>query len=199
MITNRQKQILSYIKKFIKEKEYSPSYDEIRKHFRLVSKTGVQQHIEALIGKGFLSKIDGKARSLELTEKKSPETVAMYLRGIVSAGEPIEAIDDPELITVPKSMIGGGGDFFALKIEGNSMIEKGITDKDIVIIKEQPTVENGEIVLAIIDDDNATIKIFQKRGKKVLLKPANRRYKTKEYGTKEIKVQGKVVGVLRKF
>lgn len=199
MLTKRQKQILNYIEKFIEKNDYSPTLKEIKRHFKLSSVSTVHEHIQALRNKGYLNKIDGKPRSLNPIEKRGLETVTMFLRGVVSAGQPIEAIDDPELITVPKSMVGGVGNYFALKVEGNSMAGKGIANGDLVIIKKQPVAQNGETALAIINDDEATIKTYEKKGKKILLKPANKKYKTREYKQENVKIQGKVVGIIKKF
>lgn len=194
MLTKRQKQILDYIKKFIKDKNYSPSFEEIRKHFRFVSKSTVHHHIETLKEKGYLN----HARTIELSKDEKPSgLVEIPLLGTIAAGQPIEAIEDKETIEVPKSQLSKSGEHYALRVQGNSMIDEGIFDGDTVIIRKQPDAENGETVVALINDNEVTLKkIYKERGG-FRLQPANPNIKP--IFTKELTIQGKVVNIIRSF
>lgn len=198
MLTKKQKQILDYLKRYIKQKDYAPTYEEIRRHFKLASKSTVHQHIEALRSKDYLSKLDYQARSIEISDnQKSPSLIAIPLLGTIAAGEPIEAIENTEKIKVPKSQLAKSGEHFALKVQGDSMIDEGILDGDTVIIKKQPTAEDGETVVALINDNEVTLKKIYKEKNGFRLQPANP--KMKPIFTKELIVQGKVVSIVRNF
>ncbi len=198
MLKRRQKQILNYIKKFIKEKDYAPSFEEIRRHFKLASRSTVHYHIESLREKGFLNKIENQPRSIELNNKrKNLGLVEISILGTIAAGQPIEAIEDPETIEVPKNQLSKSGKHYALRVQGNSMIDEGIFDGDTVIIKKQPTAENGETVVALINDNEVTLKKIYKEKNGFRLQPANPNIKP--IFTKELEVQGKVVTIVRKF
>jgi SOS regulatory protein LexA len=197
MLTKRQKQILDYIKKFVKEKDYAPSLEEIGKRFWLAKST-VHQHIETLRAKGYLKKIDNQPRSIELNEKKKKfDLVEVPLLGIIAAGEPIEAFEDPETIEVPKSQLSKTGEHFALKVQGDSMIDEGIFDGDTVVIRKQLDAENGETVVALINNNEVTLKKIYKERNGFRLQPANP--ELKPIFTRELTVQGKVVSVIRSF
>jgi len=198
MLTKRQKQIFDYIKQFIKERGYSPSLEEIRRHFRLSSRSTVHYYIEALREKRYLNKLDHQARAIELSkEKKSINLVEVPLLGIIAAGEPIEAIDNPETIEVPKSQLSKSGEHYALRVQGDSMIDEGIFDVDTVIIRKQPDAENGETVVALINNNEVTLKKIYKEKNGFRLQPANPNIKP--IFTKELMVQGKVINVIRNF
>lgn len=126
MLTKRQKQIFDYIKKFIRAKDYAPSLDEIRRHFRLASKSTIHQHIETLKHKGYLDKLDYQARSIEISENKKNNLVPIPLSGTIAAGQPIEAIENPETIQIPQNYLGKHGNYYALRVQGNSMIDEGV-------------------------------------------------------------------------
>ena len=127
MLTKRQKQILAYITKFIEKNDYAPSLEEIKEHFNLSSVATVHQHIEALREKGYLSKLENQPRSIEINKKtKESGLIAIPLLGIIAAGQPIEAIEDKETIKVPKSQLSKSGKHYALRVQGNSMIDEGI-------------------------------------------------------------------------
>ena len=198
MLTKRQKQVLDYIKRFIKEKDYAPSLEETKKHFRLSSRSTVHHHIAILKQKGYLNKLDNLARAIELSkDKKSADLVEIPLLGVIAAGQPIEAIQDKEIIKVPKSQLSKSGEHFALRIKGNSMIDEGIFDGDTVVIRQQPTAENGETVVALINDNEVTLKKIYREKNKFRLQPANPNFKP--IFTKELMVQGKVISVIRNF
>jgi len=198
MLTKRQKQILDHIKRFIKEKGYSPSLEEIRKHFRLASRSTIHHHIETLKEKGYLNKLDYQARTIELSNnRKSFGLLEIPLLGTIAAGEPIEAIEDPEMIKVPKSQLSKSGEHYALRVQGDSMIDEGIFDGDTVIIRKQPDAENGETVVALINDNEVTLKKIYKEKNGFRLQPANS--SIKPIFAKELVVQGKVMSVIRNF
>lgn len=198
MLTKRQKQILDYIKKFIKENDYAPTIEEMKSHFRLSSLATVHKHIENLRNKGYLRKIENQARSIQLNDKSKPsDLIQIPLLGTISAGAPIEAIEIPETITIPKNDIGKFGDHFALRVEGNSMIDDGVYDGDVVVIKQQNIADNGQMVVAIVDDNEATLKRIYHEKDSFRLQPANPSlfpiYK------KIVEIRGIVVKIIRNF
>jgi len=194
MLTKRQKQILDYIKKFIKDKNYSPSFEEIRRHFKFVSKSTVHHHIEILKEKGYLN----HARTIELPKgEKSSGLVEIPLVGTIAAGQPIEAVENPEMIKVSKNQLSKSGEHFALQVQGDSMINEGIFDGDTVVIRKQPDAENGETVVALLNGNEVTLKKIFKEKNGFRLQPANPNIKP--IYTKELTVQGKVISVIRNF
>ena len=198
MLTKRQKQILDYIKKYIKEQGYAPTLEETARRFKLSSVATVHEHIEALKEKGALKKIENQPRSIELNnKKKNPGLIAVPLLGTIAAGEPIEAIENKETIEVPKSQLSKSGEHFALRVSGDSMIDEGIFDGDTVIIRKQPDAENGETIVALLNGDEVTLKkIFKEKGG-FRLQPANPNIKP--IFTKELTIQGKIISVIRNF
>jgi adenine-specific DNA-methyltransferase len=198
MLTKRQKQILDYITKYIKENGYAPSLEEIKKHFRLSSIATVHQHVETLSLKGYLKKIENQPRSIELNEKtKKSDLVKIPLLGVIAAGEPIEAIEDKETIEVQKNLLSKSGEHFALRVQGNSMLDDGIYDNDTVIIRKQPTVENGETAVALINGNEVTLKKIYREKNGFRLQPANPNLKP--IFAKGLTIQGKVISVIRNF
>jgi len=194
MLTQKQKQIFEYIKKYIKKKGCSPTQKEIGKHFGLVKST-VHQHIEILKEKGVLN---NQTRAIEIAKNKKPSIlVNIPLLGTIAAGEPIEAIEDKETIEVPKSQLSKSGEHFALRVRGDSMIDEGIFDGDIVVIRKQPDAENGETVVALINDNEVTLKKIYKEKGRFRLQPANP--SLKPFFTKELIVQGKVISIIRNY
>jgi len=198
MLTKRQKQILDYIKKFIEEKDYAPTIDEIKRHFRLSSLATVHKHIENLRNKDYLRKIENQPRSIQLNDKrKLSDLIQIPLLGTIAAGAPIEAIEFPETITIPKSQISKSGKHFALRVQGDSMIDEGIFNNDVVIIKKQPTAENGETIVALLNDNEVTLKKVYKEKNRFRLQPANRALKP--IYVRKLVIQGKVISVIRNF
>ena len=198
MLTKRQKQIFDYLKKFIKEKGYSPSLEEIRKHFRLSSLATVHQHLENLKIKGYLKKTKNQPRSIKISKnKKSQVLIQIPILGTISAGQPIEAIENKEFIKVAKSRLSSSGEHYALKVQGDSMIDEGIHSSDIVIIKKQSDAENGETIVALINDNEITLKKIYKEKNGFRLQPANP--KLKPIFVKELIIQGKVVSVIKSY
>ena len=197
MLTPKQNQILKYIKKYIKEKDYSPTFAEMGKHFGLVKST-IHQHIKSLEEKGYLNKLNYQARSIEISKnKKSSILVNIPLLGTIAAGQPIEAIEDKETIEVSKNQISKSGEHYALRVQGNSMIDEGIFDGDTVIIRKQSTAENGETVVVLLNDNEVTLKKIYREKNGFRLQPANPNLKP--IFTKELIVQGKVISVIRKY
>jgi len=197
MLTKRQKQIFEYIKKFIKQKGYSPSLEDIRRHFRLKSKSTVHQHLETLKDRGYISKTENLARGIEITKsKKQGELISIPLFGTIAAGEPIEAAQNNEKISVSKSLLSKSGGHYALKVAGDSMIEDGIYDGDTVVIRNQPDVDNGETAVALINGDQVTLKKIYKEKNGYRLQPANAALRP--LFAKNVVIQGKVISIIRR-
>jgi len=194
--SKRQAEILQFVSKFQREKGYSPSLGEIAENFG-VSIPTIHQHISYLRKKNLLSADKGKRRSIQTFNDQKRDLVEIPLMGLIAAGGPIEAIRNPEPIEVPRSMLSRGANYYALKVAGTSMIEEGISDGDIVIVREQQTVDDGEKAVAYLPDKDAvTLKKIYREKKRIRLVPANK-YMKPFYET-NVEVQGKVVGVLRR-
>ncbi len=194
-LTKRQKEILDYIEQYIASHDYAPSFREIAEFFHLSSIATVADHLENLKSKGFLTKDFNEARSLQLTPRWDERTFEIPLMGVIAAGSPIEAIRTNETIDIPKDMMGKN--VFALKVRGDSMIEDGIFDGDYIIIEQTNNPRNGEIVVALLDNENATVKRFYREKDHIRLQPANSKYNP--IRTKRVVVQGRVKGVIRRF
>lgn len=174
MITKRQKEVLEYIKKYIKKKDYSPSLSEICKKFKLRSLGTAHKHVENLRKEGYLEKEKNKHRAIKIY-KKEP-MIKIPILGTIAAGEPIEAIENKEEnIAVPKSKIPHNGEIYALRVVGDSMIDENINDGDIVLVKQQSVAENGQKVVALIDNSEATLKKFYKEKNHIRLQSANKK------------------------
>ena len=194
--SKRQAEILQFVTKFQREKDYSPSLGEIAKNFG-VSIPTIHQHISYLRKKNLLSSNKGKRRSIQAFNDQKRDLVEIPLMGLIAAGGPIEAIRNPEPIEVPRSMLSRGANYYALKVAGTSMIEEGISDGDVVIVREQQTVDDGEKAVAYLPDKDAvTLKKIYREKKRIKLVPANK-YMKPFYET-NVEIQGKVVGVLRR-
>ena len=193
--SKRQAEILQFAREYRRENGYSPSLTEIAKHFDISIPT-VHEHISLLQDKNLLTAEKGKKRSIQaLRDHKSP-VIQIPLMGFICAGGPIEAIRDPQPIEVPRNMLSSGADYYALKVTGRSMIEEGISDGDIVIIRDQQTVDDGEKAVAYMPDRNeVTLKKIYREKDRIKLVPANK-YMEPFYET-NVEIQGKVVGVLR--
>ena len=198
-LTRRQKEILDYIRNFIDENGYAPSYREIAYYFELSSTGTIAEYVNILEDKGYLTKESMDARSIQLTPAFASglETFAIPLEGTIDAGKPIEAIRTSETIDVPRDMMGKKT--FALRVRGDSMINDGILDGDYVIIEQTNLARNGDIVVALVDNANATLKRFYNEKGQIRLQPANKLMRPMRYAKKRITIQGKVRGVIRKF
>jgi len=194
MITKRQKEVLDFVAKYQKNKGYAPSLEEICKKFKLASVSTAHFHISKLRDAGYLIKEENKPRAIDATKRE--EIVKIPIVGTIAAGQPIEAIEVPsETITVSKNEIGKFGNHYALRVQGNSMINDGIFDGDIVVIRKQETADNGQTVVAIIDDNEATLKKIYREKSRIKLQPANQ--EMLPIYRKEVGVRGVVVKIIR--
>jgi DNA adenine methylase len=194
MLTKRQKQILDYIKRYLKKNGYAPTLKEIRRHFKLSSISGVHQHIETLRNKGYLEKERNKPRAIDAIKRE--EIVKIPIIGTIAAGQPIEAIENhTEIIAVTKNEIGKLGNHYALRVQGDSMVNDGIFDGDIVVIRKQETADDGQTVVAIIDGNEATLKRIYREKRRIRLQPANQ-FMLPIY-RREVEVRGVVVKIVR--
>jgi len=196
MITKRQKQVLDYIASFRKKRGYSPALEEIRKHFKLASVSTAHFHVKKLQELGLLEKQYNKPRSIALYENET--MVNIPLLGLIAAGQPIEAIQDKETIAVPQKKLPRFGEFYALRVLGNSMRDENINDGDIVLVKQQNSAENGQKVVALIDDYETTLKKFYKEQGYIRLQPANETFAPIIIKRdKKITIQGIVIDVIK--
>ena len=225
MLTKKQKNLLLYINKKIRSTGVSPSYEEMKNSLNLKSKSGIHRLISALQERGFIKKLAHKARALEVL--KLPETASandiynsfspsvikggldsqninespnkIPVLGKIAAGTPIDAIqNEVSRVTIPEEL-SKNGEHFGLKISGDSMVEAGINDGDTIIVKRTNTANNGQIIVALIDDHEAMLKRIRKKGKVIALESANKRYETKIFGPDRVKVQGVLVSLYRNF
>jgi len=225
MLTKKQKNLLLYINKKIRSSGISPSYEEMKNSLNLKSKSGIHRLISALQERGFIRRLPHKARALEVL--KLPETASandiynsfspsviqggldsenskknlnsIPVIGRIAAGMPIEAIqNEVSKVSIPEEL-SNNGQHFGLKVSGDSMVDAGINDGDTVIVQKSDTANNGQIVVALIDDHEAMLKRIRKKGKIVALESANKRYETKIFGPDRVKVQGILVSLYRKF
>ena len=227
MLTKKQKNLLLFINKKLRSSGVSPSYEEMKESLNLKSKSGIHRLISALEERGFIKRLAHKARALEVI--KLPETASandiynsfspsvikggldessnrkdsdeneIPVLGKIAAGTPVEALQN-EVARIPlPSNIEKNGEFFGLKVQGDSMIDAGINDGDTVIVRKADTAENGKIVVALIDDHEAMLKRIRRKGKTVALESANRNYETKIFGPDRVKVQGILVSLYRNF
>lgn len=195
-LTKKQAKILDFVRNFIDEYGYSPSYREIGISLGLSSVATVAEHINTLRSKNYLGNADpGSARSIQINPIIEQALFQIPLFGYIAAGEPIEAIKTDETISIPKDMTSQG--VFALKVRGDSMIGDGILEGDYVIIEPCNEPRNGEIVVALLDRENATLKRFYKEGNHIRLQPANSAYAP--IRTRKVLIQGRVKGIIRKF
>ena len=196
-LTKRQKQIFDFIEETIRRLGSPPTFEEIKKHLGLSAVSTVHQHIQALIQKGWLTKEANIARGVEL---KQPEMdlVQVPLIGSIAAGYPIEAIEEQETIAVASPFLKRGSKYFALKVRGNSMINEHIHDRDLILVRKQNTATNGDRVVALINNHEATLKRFHRDKDVITLEPANPEFKsiviTRE---QDLKIQGIVVGIIK--
>ncbi|MBD3280984.1 transcriptional repressor LexA [Candidatus Dojkabacteria bacterium] len=198
-LTKRQKEILDYIEDYAAVKGYAPSLDEIKAHFKLSAVSTVHEHIDNLKRKGYLKKEVNQARGIEIIDPTLDENNFAQIQnlGIITAGEPIEAIEEPEPILVSKEFLPKNGTYYALTVRGDSMVDEGILDGDVVVVRQQKSAQNGEAVIAVIQDNLATLKKYYKEKNRVCLQPANDNLEPKYY--RDVEIRGKVVSLIRKF
>lgn len=197
----RQKQILDFIKQYIDKYGYSPTLGEIAESIGVSSLATVHEHLQALVQKGVIKRFEGAVRGIEVIDQKISAVlngIELPVLGFIAAGQPIQTYTDPNAtISVPASMISGKKRSYVLKVKGDSMIDVGILNDDYVVIEEQNTANDGDIVVALLDNGLATLKRFFKEPNRIRLEPANSSMQP-IYAT-DVKIQGKCVGVIRRF
>ena len=226
MLTRKQHELICFIDDRLKETGVSPSFEEMKEALDLKSKSGVHRLISALEERQFLRRLPNRARALEvlrMPERGAPapaaakpaaakkaveppraapvpanDTVEIPLHGRIAAGVPIEALEGQSTLSVPAALLGTG-EHFALEVAGDSMVEAGILDGDYALIRRQEVARDGEIVVALIDDAEATLKYFRREGAMIRLDPANRSYDPQRYAPRQVRVQGKLAGLLRRY
>ena len=199
LITPKQKQVLDFIVNFINEQGYSPSYREIASGLDLASPSTVHTHIQALRTRGFVRGSDSANRELEPTDKavKWGRSVLLPLKGLITAGMPIEAIEEQETMAVPVDLVPDSSNSYVLRVKGESMIEEGIFDGDYVIVERNPSPKNGDVVVALLDNQYATLKKFFREKDRIRLQPANKTMKP--IYCYDPLIQGVVKAVIRSF
>jgi repressor LexA len=218
MLTRKQHELLTYIHGKLAETGVSPSFEEMKDALDLKSKSGVHRLISALEERGFLRRLPNRARALEVV--KMPEVkggnvvelkpsalppmaandqvIDLPLHGRIAAGMPIEALEGQNSLPVPAALLGPG-EHYALEVAGDSMVEEGILDGDYALIRKTETAREGEIVVALINDEEATLKTFRREGQMIRLDPANRNYDPQRYRPDQVRIQGRLAGLLRRY
>ena len=199
-LTRRQKEILDFVASHISREGYAPTIEEIGHNFGLRSLATVHKHLANLQEKGLIKRAWNRSRALELVPSEmTVRAVELPLMGRVAAGSPIEAVQSTETIWVPEDMVGRGNTY-VLQVKGESMIEEQIRDGDYVIVEDRDTARDGEMVIALLEDEKVTLKkLYREAGGKVRLQPANARLKPLVVNAEDLRVQGVVIGVLRKY
>ena len=219
MLTKKQHELICFINDRLAETGVSPSFEEMKEALDLKSKSGVHRLISALEERQFLRRLPNRARALEVlkmperAEKRGaavvkpnfrpmPEpandVIEIPLHGRIAAGVPIEAFEDSAMLSVPAALLGSG-EHYALEVAGDSMVEAGILDGDYALIRRTETARDGEIIVALIEDSEATLKYFRREGAMVRLDPANRAYDPQRYAPNQVRVQGRLAGLLRRY
>ena len=215
MLTAKQRELLLFINTRLGETGISPSFDEMREALDLKSKSGVHRLISALEERGFIRRLPNRARALEvvkLPESSAPaaisakpvvptpanDSIEIPLHGRIAAGTPIEALQGTEGFPVPAALLGPG-EHYALEVSGDSMIEEGILDGDFALIRKVDTARDGEIVVALIDEEEATLKTYRREGAMIRLDPANSRYEAQRYDEARVRIQGRLTGLIRRY
>ena len=200
-LTKRQKEILDHIDGFIAVRGYAPSFEEIAHHFGYSSLATVHEHLSNLERKGYIRKSYNESRSIELVKaEEAPPAVELPLLGAVAAGLPIEAVSQTEMLAVPPDMVRRGRDNYVLKVQGDSMIDEQIRNGDYIVVSQQDTAENGQMVVALVGRESATVKkLYREPGNRIRLQPANATMDPIVVDARDVLVQGVVVGVIRKY
>ena len=198
-LTKRQREILDFLNEFIENHGYAPSLEEIGRRFGLSSLATVHKHLTNLQDKGFIKRTWNRSRSVELVPTRvAGRAVELPLLGNVAAGTPIEAILSAETVAVPEDFVGKR-DTYALRVRGDSMIDEQIRNGDLVIIEDRKTADNGEMVIALLQGAEVTLKKFYRDNGRVKLQPANRSLQPLFVDADQVQIQGVVVGVMRKY
>ncbi|MGZ8345658.1 MAG: transcriptional repressor LexA [Allosphingosinicella sp.] len=218
MLTRKQHELLLFINERLSETGVSPSFEEMKEALDLKSKSGVHRLISALEERGFIRRLPNRARALEVlrmpdtrgaTVAEAPtgytgppraanDILDIPLHGRIAAGTPIEALQGTDTLPVPAALLGPG-EHYALEVAGESMVDEGIRDGDFALIRRQDTARDGEIVVALVNDEEATLKTFRREGQMIRLDPANRHYDPQRYAPDQVKIQGRLAGLLRRY
>lgn len=219
MLTAKQHELLMFINERLRKTGVSPSFDEMREALDLKSKSGVHRLISALEERRFIRRLPNRARALEVVRMPetgvpassatvtplrpvSPiaanDTIEIPLHGRIAAGTPIEALQGTEGFPVPAALLGPG-EHYALEVSGDSMIDEGILDGDFALIRKVDTAQDGQIVVALINDEEATLKTFRREGGMIRLDPANRSYEAQRYRPDQVRIQGRLAGLIRRY
>ena len=210
MLTKKQKELFIYLRDYISSNDISPSFEEMKNAVNLKSKSGIHRLITSLEQRGYIKRLKHKARAMEITKElqNNSSTVTntensflnIPLVGSIAAGEAIEAINSSDsMISVPKSLVSKHSTYFGLKVKGLSMIDEGIFDGDIAIIKKTTSAENGKIAAVLTLDNEITLKKIKMTNQKIYLIPANKAYNIKEHNIGEVQIQGTLSGIIRKY
>tara|TARA_B100000929_G_scaffold260999_1_gene225533 strand:+ start:108 stop:746 length:639 start_codon:yes stop_codon:yes gene_type:complete len=211
MLTKKQKELFDYLSNYIAKNSISPSFEEMKNAVNLKSKSGIHRLITSLEQRGFIKRLKHKARAMEITktltnnfnninQDKKLNSIEIPLLGSIAAGDPMEAIENPnEFVTVPSTFLSSHNQFFGLKVNGLSMIDKGICDGDIAIIKKTNSVLNGKIAAVLTRDNEITLKIIKIKNNTIHLIPANKSYTEKVLNVNEVQIQGALTGIIRKY
>ena len=212
MLTSKQLKLFNYLTETLEKSNMSPSYEEMKVALGLNSKSGIHRLINALEERGFIKRLHNKARAIQILKKKKEDfsdnkiqkltehKKKINIFGKIAAGTPIEAIQHSEgFLNIPEDMIRNNNHHYALKVSGDSMIDAGILDGDLAILEKTNAVENGDIVVALIDNQEATLKRIRKKTNSIALEPANKKFETRIFGLGRVEIQGKLVGIIRNY
>lgn len=197
-LTSRQRAILDFISDFLMRRGYAPSMEEIAHHFGIVSLNAVHKHLRILEERGFIRRLSNRARSIQVLDPEHGSRPRLQLLGRIAAGRPIEAVAAPEDLEVPPGLVTRGPNY-VLRVEGDSMIDEHIQDGDLIIVEQRDQAANGETVVALIDGDQATLKKLYREGEQIRLQPANPAYRPIYVAPERLRIQGVVVGLMRRF
>ena len=205
MLTKKQKELYDFLDHYIKSNQISPSFEEMKKAVNLKSKSGIHRLITSLEQRGFIKRLKHKARAMEITKNlyqnnSNESSHEIPLLGAIAAGNPIEAIENPdEYISVPSNFMSPNNQYFGLKVKGLSMIDKGIFDGDVAVIKKTSSVLNGKIAAVLTNDNEITLKTINIDNNKIYLIPANKNFEEKIFNINEVQIQGALTGIIRKY
>ena len=200
MLTFKQKKLLDFLVDYYNENNVYPTFDEMRDFLKIKSKSGIHKLLSSLEEKGYVNRLPHKARALSINSSVNENEKNLPFLGRIAAGNPIEAITGSfEQISVPNYLINDKDEHYTLEVTGDSMVDAGIFDGDIVIIRKTEAANSGDIVVALIDKNEVTLKRFRSFKNSIALEPANKNYKIRLFGEGRVKIQGKLVGLIRKF
>jgi repressor LexA len=196
-LTRRQQQIYAYLQDHAADFSHPPTLDELCQALGLASRGSLHKHIQALIQAGLVAPMDGQQRGIRLVPEDSAEAGLPFL-GTIAAGRPIEAVPQPETMAVPESLLSGKPSY-VLQVRGDSMMELGILDGDYVIIEQCDSAPNGAIVVALVNNEEVTLKILEQQPGKVILHPANAAMQPMAYAPEQVQIQGVLIGQFRRY